>query len=148
MKRNTRILAMTLCFALAACGGQESDTASTSDSGSAGATAAKASKDTAEAKMPEKAAKLPDVAAPAVDPSVTGCLDLVRQSQFADAVPVCIKAAGIDPENADVQAALSKAQSEAGLEGAQDAIKGLKAVGGEEAEGLGASAKGLGDRLQ
>ena len=61
-------------------------------------------------------------AAAAAPPVVQSCLDLVAQTQYAQAVPVCLEAQIIDPTNARVQAALDKAKAEAaGLDAASAA---------------------------
>ena len=40
-------------------------------------------------------------------------MDLVKEAKFAEAVPVCTEALGLDPSNTAVQQALDKAKSEA-----------------------------------
>ena len=47
-----------------------------------------------------------------IDPMVASCLDLIGQGEFASAVPACQQALGVDPNNADVQAALAEARTE------------------------------------
>jgi hypothetical protein len=63
-----------------------------------------------------KDALMPDVASPVsevqIDPAVQGCLDLVAQAQWAQALPLCIQAAQVAPDNAEVQGALAQARSE------------------------------------
>lgn len=54
---------------------------------------------------------------------ITSCLGFVKNGAFAKALPVCLEAAAIDPENAEVQAALVKAQAEAAVDGSIDAAK-------------------------
>lgn len=54
---------------------------------------------------------------------ITSCLSLVKTGAFAEALPVCLEAAAIDSENAEVQAALAKAQAEALVDGSVDAAK-------------------------
>jgi hypothetical protein len=41
------------------------------------------------------------------------CLDLVNHAAFTEAVPVCVRAAGLDPENTAVKQALETARKEA-----------------------------------
>jgi hypothetical protein len=83
-------------------------------------------------------------------PQVSSCLGLVTSGAFAQAVPVCLEAAAIDPENAEVQAALAKAQAQAALDGAastasaaaeSQAADATDAASGAAADALG----GLGD---
>jgi hypothetical protein len=47
-----------------------------------------------------------------VDPNVTGCLDLVGAGKFSEAIPACLRAVSVDPNNADVQEALKTARSQ------------------------------------
>ena len=47
-----------------------------------------------------------------VDPQVASCLDLIRQTKFQWALPVCLIALEIDPDNQEVQDAVAKAQAE------------------------------------
>lgn len=56
------------------------------------------------------------------------CLGLVGEAKFAEAIPVCTQALGLDPSNTAVQQALEKAKSEAtggAADAAQDAAGGL-----------------------
>ena len=43
---------------------------------------------------------------------IESCLGLVASREYADAVPICLDAAAIDPGNTEVQAALQEAQAE------------------------------------
>ena len=52
---------------------------------------------------------------------IRSCIDLVAAGDFEDALPVCLEAASIDAENAEVQAALAKAQAETASEAATGA---------------------------
>jgi len=101
-----RRLAVTLSMlALLACGG--TDTAQTSGSeglppvSAAGETAAPAP------EIPEPTAALEPA------PEVASCLNLIRQQLFQEALPTCLAALEIDPDNVEVQAAVEQAQSEA-----------------------------------
>ena len=51
-------------------------------------------------------------AAEQVDPQVASCLDLIQQTKFQWALPVCLIALEIDPDNQEVQDAVAKAQAE------------------------------------
>ncbi|TFH25178.1 MAG: hypothetical protein E4H03_01515 [Myxococcales bacterium] len=46
-----------------------------------------------------------------VDPNVQGCLAKVKAGEYQAALPLCMKAAQIDPNNTEVQAALDKAKT-------------------------------------
>jgi hypothetical protein len=49
------------------------------------------------------------------------CIGLVASGDFEDALPVCLEAASIDADNAEVQAALAKAEAETAKQAASDA---------------------------
>ncbi len=65
--------------------------------------------------------------------AVRSCIGLVASGDFEEALPICLEAASIDADNADVQAALAKAQTEtakeaatgAAADAAADALSGL-----------------------
>jgi hypothetical protein len=67
----------------------------------------------------------------AADPNVTGCLQKVADGNLREAYPLCLKAASVDPDNNQVQAALAKskesyaAAADAGKQ-AQDAARDMK----------------------
>lgn len=125
-------LLVTSLVLLLGCGGQES-----SDAGKvAGKIVATETPDTAApARSPMRSAtgamkaETPAEVAPpspgaTVHPQVQGCLDLIGQGEFSQALPVCLEAARLDPTNMDVQAALAKAKTEmAGLDAATGAAK-------------------------
>ena len=60
---------------------------------------------------------------------ISSCLRLVASAKYEEAVPVCLQAAKIDADNAEVKAALKKAETEAAKEAATgaaaDALGGL-----------------------
>ena len=64
---------------------------------------------------------------------IQSCINLVASGDFEGALPVCLKAASIDAENAEVKAALAKAKAEtakeaatgAAADAAADALGGL-----------------------
>lgn len=129
-------LATVAMITLLGCGSQE--TATTATTGGAEKVAATAP---SAAGSEQAKAKLPDVAAPApaaaaTNPQVESCLGLVRQAEFSRALPVCMEAARIDPDNADVQAAMETAKR-----GAQEAATGAMA----EATGAADAATGAAD---
>ena len=104
MRRLSIALAM---LGLIACGGQDSRP---------GTEPRSEETPTVSAGAPEaaelEAAEASGEASAAADERVTSCLELAQAGQFAEALPVCTEAIGIDPENADVQAALERAQAE------------------------------------
>ena len=106
---------------LLACGTGESDsgaTGSTSDTPPVSATASTG--DDMEAAKAEAA-------------EISSCIRLVKSGDYEAALPVCLKAASIDANNADVKAALAKAEAEtakkaatgAATEAAADALGGI-----------------------
>jgi hypothetical protein len=66
---------------------------------------------------------------------ISSCLGLVKTGAFADALPVCLEAASIDPENTQVQAALAKAQAQAAVDASIDEAAG--SASGAAANALG-----------
>jgi hypothetical protein len=128
-----RLIVTVFVFAVLACGG--SDTAPTGEAAPEGA---------AGGEM----AAAPDTPEPpaTVDPKVQGCLDLIRQSKYQEALPVCLAALKIDPGNQQVQDAVEKAQTEtaklAAAEAATEAAGG--AAADEAASQLGDAAGKLG----
>jgi hypothetical protein len=63
---------------------------------------------------------------------IKSCIDLVASRDYQGALPVCLEASAIDANNADVQAALAKAQAEAAeaatgaaADAAADALGGI-----------------------
>lgn len=124
-----------ICLGFVACGGGESEKAGSEALREVEGTAREAAKTAEEAVGSVGAAAEAAMEEPkqAASPDVQKCLDLVKAGQFGEAVPVCMRAAGVDPDNQEVQAALTKAQSEAataaGAEGAaaeaQGAAEGL-----------------------
>lgn len=128
-----RLIVTIFVFAMLACGG--SDTAQTGDAAPAGSSGG-------------EMAAAPDTPEPpaTVDPKVQGCLDLIRQSKFQEALPVCLAALKVDPGNEQVQTAVEKAQAEtakaAALEAATEAAG--DAAADEAASKLGDAAGKLG----
>jgi hypothetical protein len=99
---------MISVLALFACGGTDTD----QPDADAGAPPVSASVEEGasapEAAEPEAAAE----PAAAVDPRVQSCLDLIRQAEFQSALPVCLAALEIDPDNAQVREAVETARAE------------------------------------
>ena len=84
-------------------------------------------------------------AAEQVDPQVASCLDLVQQRKFQEALPACLAAAAIDPDNPEVQDAVATARAEtvkmAGMGESAEGAAGEAAAQADEA------AKGLAGKL-
>jgi hypothetical protein len=123
-------------FSLLACGAQESQEMG------AGAAVESAAPGVVEGAAPDR----PSVdaameAAAEAHASVASCLDLVRSGEFEEALPRCLEAAGVEPDNAEVQGALEQAQS---------AVAAAQAEGAAAAAAEGAAdqvPEGLGDQL-
>ncbi len=81
----------------------------------------------------------------AVDPNVQGCLSKVKAKAFTEALPLCLKAANLEPKNPEVQAALDAAKSNAAIDtaAAGDAKAKLDAAKGSMG-GLKAASEGMG----
>ena len=60
---------------------------------------------------------------------ISSCIRLVASGDYEEALPVCLEAASIDADNAEVKAALAKAETETAKEAATgaaaDALGGL-----------------------
>ncbi len=127
-------------FGLLACGAQESQemgAGAAADSPAAGVV------EGAAPNLPSLDAAMEAVAE--AHPSVASCLDLVRSGEYAEAVPRCLEAARVEPDNAEVQGALEEAQSAAAAAQAEEAAATAKAAADEAAAGQ--ATEGLGDRL-
>ena len=132
----SKVLFAILLVGLLACGTGESNSGaidSTSDTPAVSA-AAPADDDAGMGAIEKLAAIEGEQADIEADAAAIGsCIDLVASGDFEDALPVCLEAASIDADNADVQAALAKAQAESATEAATgaaadaaaNAIKGL-----------------------
>ena len=108
-----RILFAISVIALLACGSGETNQGAADSAGDMPpVSAAGSATDEIEIERIEVEA----IEAAAIAAQVSSCLDLVKSRAFAEAVPVCLEAASIDPENARVQTALAKAQAKAALE--------------------------------
>jgi hypothetical protein len=59
---------------------------------------------------------------------ISSCIRLVASGDYEEALPVCLEAASIDADNAEVKAALAKAETETAKEAATDAA--ADALGG------------------
>lgn len=105
-----RLIVTLFVFAMLACGG--------SDTGETGAVgdAEPAGESASAPDMPAPAATPKPAATPApaasTDPKVLGCLELIRKGRYEGAVPICLAALEVDPDNQQVQDALAKAKAE------------------------------------
>ena len=117
-----RLAIMISLFALLACGG--SDTAQTGDVGDVPPVeaAAEAQADVPEVPMPEAT----------IAPEVESCLDLIRQLEFQQALPVCLAALAIDPDNEQIQDAVAQARTETAKLAAAEAVGEVAAEGAAE----------------
>jgi len=115
----SKILFAISLVGLLACGGGESDTGaigSGSDTPAVSA-AVPASDEVEEVESIEGGRGDVEAAAAAT----RSCIGLVASGDFEDALPICLEAASIDADNAEVQAALTKAQAETAKQAASDA---------------------------
>ncbi len=131
-----RLVVTFFVFAMVACGG--SDTGQTGGAADVGASGAE------RASVPET----PEPSA-TVDPKVQGCLDLIRQLKYQEALPVCLAALNIDPDNQQVQDAVDKARAETAKLAAAEAATQAAGEGAAEAatSKLGGATGGLADDL-
>ena len=111
---------------LLACGTGESDSGATGSLSDTPPVSATAGGDVKAAAAPESKQAEAEAA------EISSCTRLVASGDYQEAVPVCLKAASIDANNADVKAALVKAQAEAAKEAASGAAAdaAAKALGG------------------
>jgi hypothetical protein len=137
-----RLAIVISVFALLACGGSDSN--QTGDAGGVPPVETAVDEDVIE--IPEPAMPEPTAT---VDPKVQSCLDLVSQSQFQQALPVCLAALNVDPDNQQVQDAVAKARTEAAKLAAAEAAGSAAAEGaaGEAASKLGEATGGMADKL-
>ena len=106
-----RLILVMAAFALVACG--DAETGQTGSAPEAEAPAVSATAPRAATAPRSAEAPVSAVAPGTTDVNVQRCLDLVAQSRFAGALPVCLQALQADPDNADVQAAVERARAEA-----------------------------------
>jgi hypothetical protein len=136
MEENSMMrLALTIfVLALLACGG--SDTAKTGDADAEKTAAAAPAADTAApvaASPSGTGAAAPE--APA-NPQAESCLSLVSQAKFQEALPVCMAALRIDPDNEAVQTALATAKAESATAAADAAVGSATDEAGSAVKGL------------
>jgi hypothetical protein len=115
---------------LLACGSGESDsgaTGSISDTAPVSATAPTG--DDVEMVEVEEIEIIKGEQAEADAAEISSCIRLVASGDYEKALPVCLEAASIDADNAEVKAALAKAEAETAKEAASgaaaDALSGL-----------------------
>jgi hypothetical protein len=115
-----RLIVTFFVFAMLACGG--------SDTGQTGGAAPVGAGGSERASAPET----PEPSA-AVDPKVQGCLDLIRQLKYQEALPVCLAALKVAPGNQQVQDAVNKARAETAKLAAAEAASQAAGEGAAEA---------------
>ncbi len=137
------ITLVAAAFALLACGGQdttgsaEADVAAQPGSGQAATGGQTASG--GQAPTPSREATTATATGAATtSPFVASCLDLVAREEWNQAVSTCTRAAGVDPENNEVQRALDTAKARVAEGTASAAAK--MAEGQEAADDAAASA--------
>jgi hypothetical protein len=116
--------------ALLACGSGESDSGATGGIADAPPVSATASTGgDVEMVEVEEIAVIEDGQAEADAAEISSCIRLVASAKYEEALPICLEAASIDADNADVKAALAKAETEtakgAATGAAADALGGL-----------------------
>ena len=117
-----------LTVALLACGADESTQSADS---LPPVSATDSTLDTIDNPAAELAEKLKADTEEVTNSQAASCLGLVAKGEFSEAVPVCLEAANIDPENADVQAALAKAKASSASAAADAGTSAAaKALGG------------------
>jgi hypothetical protein len=100
---------------LLACGTGESDSGATGSTSDIPPVSASTGDDV------KGAAALEGEQAKAEAAEISSCIRLVESGDYEEALPVCLKAASIDANNADVKSALAKAEAEAAKEAASGA---------------------------
>lgn len=125
------LVTISVLALLLACGGSDSG----QDSAGSAETPPVAAANGGGAPTPE-APSAPAAAEPSTDPQVQSCLDLVRDGQYQQAVPVCLAALKIDPNNQQVKSALARAQTQtASAADAQDAATAAAGAAADSAQG-------------
>ena len=106
MLRTAIALILTAGLAVLACGDQQGAGTETGDeTGNVSSGRPPAAVETIEAiEIEEEVVEM--------DPKVATCLGLIAEGDFAAAMPACQLALGVDPDNTEVQAALSQAKTE------------------------------------
>jgi hypothetical protein len=127
--RRLAIVVLCLGVGVTACGRDEAEDAgqamedaassAAEQAGEAAEAAEEAMEEAAEAadEAMEKAGEATDAAAEAAADAVTGgegCLELVSEGEFAEAVSVCTQELAADPANQALKEALDKAKAGAG----------------------------------
>jgi hypothetical protein len=97
-----RLVILVAAFVVVACGSAESPSAPAGTE-----------------TPPVEAQGLAPEAAEAAE--VASCLELAGAGRYEEAVPVCLQAAQLDPDNTDVEGALATAQQELARAKAQEA---------------------------
>jgi hypothetical protein len=105
-----------------ACGTGESDSGATgSISDTPPVSASAPTGDDLAAVEVEEIAVIKGEQAEADAAEISSCIRLVASGDYEEALPICLEAASIDADNAEVKAALAKAEAETAKEAASDA---------------------------
>jgi hypothetical protein len=104
---------------LLACGAGESDSGATGGTMDTPPVSATAS--TGDAVEVVEVEEIAGEQAEADAAEISSCIRLVASGDYEDALPVCLEAASIDADNAEVKAALAKAETETAKEAAANA---------------------------
>jgi len=113
---------------LLACGSGESDSGATGSLSDTPPVSATTGGDVKGAEALEGAQPEAEAA------EISSCIRLVASGDYEKALPVCLEAASIDADNAEVKAALAKAEAETAKEAASDAAAdaAADALGGND----------------
>jgi hypothetical protein len=107
---------------LLACSAEESDSGATgSISDTPPVSAAAPGGDDVTVIEVEEVAVIEGEQAEAEAAEISSCIRLVASGEYEEALPVCLEAASIDADNAQVKAALAKAETETAKEAAANA---------------------------
>ena len=134
MIRRTLLSAAAAVALLAACGNPSSESKQTAMQSPIPPTTAPRVAAAPPAQTEAPAAR-PAVVQP---PESAQCLDLVGREAFAEAVPVCVRAAGLDPANQAVRQALETAQTKAASAPAAEALAATRSLPGAGTDATGA----------
>ena len=125
----SKVLFAISLMSLMACGTGESDSGATgSISDTPPVSASAPTGDDLAAVEVEEIAVLEGEQAEADAAEISSCIRLVASGDYEEALPICLEAASIDADNAEVKAALAKAEAETAKEAATDAA--ADALGG------------------
>jgi len=118
----SKVLFAISLISLLACGSGESDSGATgSISDTPPVSASAPTGEEVEVVEIEEIAELDGEQAEADAAEISSCIRLVASGDYEEALPICLEAASIDADNAEVKAALAKAETETAKEAASEA---------------------------